>query len=58
MDQSLAVGWWAALLMLVGWRVLTTVLKRIVRDGGSIALHWGPQRRLPPRWLRGVLGAI
>ncbi len=39
-------------------RVLTTELKRIVRDGGSVTLHWGPHRRLPPRWLAGVLTAV
>lgn len=38
-------------------RVLTTELKRIVRDGGAVALYWGPRRRLPPRWLAGALGA-
>jgi len=38
-------------------RVLTTELKRIVRDGGAVALHWGPRRQLPPRWLAGALGA-
>jgi DNA polymerase-3 subunit epsilon len=39
-------------------RVLTTELKRIVRDGGSVALHFGPRRPLPPRWLPGVLTAV
>lgn len=38
-------------------RVLTTELKRILRDGGSVALCWGPSRRLPERWLPGALGA-
>lgn len=38
-------------------RVLTTELKRIVRDGGSVCVHWGPLRRLPGRWLPGALGA-
>jgi DNA polymerase III subunit epsilon len=38
-------------------RVLTTELKRIVRDGGSVAVHWGPGRTLPARWLTGALGA-
>lgn len=38
-------------------RVLTTELKRIVRDGGSVALCWGPARRLPERWLPGALGS-
>lgn len=36
-------------------RVLTTELKRIVRDGGFVAVHWGPRRRLPERWVAGVL---
>ena len=39
-------------------RVLTTELKRIVRDGGELAIHWGPRRRLPRRWLAGVLAAV
>jgi DNA polymerase-3 subunit epsilon len=38
-------------------RVLTSELKRIARDGGVVAVHWGPRRRLPARWLPGVLGA-
>jgi DNA polymerase-3 subunit epsilon len=38
-------------------RVLTTELKRIVRDGGSVSLRWGPARRLPERWLPGALGS-
>lgn len=38
-------------------RVLTTELKRILRDGGSVALHWGPRRQLPAPWLAGALGA-
>lgn len=37
-------------------RVLTTELKRILRDGGAVALHWGPRRQLPARWLAGVFG--
>lgn len=39
-------------------RVLTTELRRIVRDGGSVALHFGPHRPLPPRWLAGVFAAV
>jgi DNA polymerase III subunit epsilon len=38
-------------------RVLTTELKRIVRDGGSVSLQWGPARRLPEHWLPGALGS-
>jgi DNA polymerase-3 subunit epsilon len=38
-------------------RVLTTELKRIVRDGGSVLVHWGPKRRLPARFVAGVLAA-
>ncbi|HEV8547399.1 MAG TPA: GIY-YIG nuclease family protein [Polyangiaceae bacterium] len=38
-------------------RVLTTELKRIVRDGGTVAVHWGPRRQLPARWLPGALAA-
>lgn len=38
-------------------RVLTTELKRIVRDGGFVAVRWGPRRRLPARWLAGALEA-
>jgi len=38
-------------------RVLTTELKRVVRDGGSVALHFGPSRRLPERWLPGALAS-
>lgn len=38
-------------------RVLTTELKRILRDGGSVSLCWGPARRLPERWLPGALGS-
>jgi hypothetical protein len=38
-------------------RVLTTELKRIHRDGGSVAVYWGPRRQLPSRWLAGILGA-
>jgi DNA polymerase III subunit epsilon len=36
-------------------RVLTTELKRIVRDGGHVSVHWGPKRRLPASLTRGVL---
>jgi DNA polymerase-3 subunit epsilon len=38
-------------------RVLTTELKRIVRDGGVVCVHWGPRRRLPERLLPGTLAA-
>jgi DNA polymerase III epsilon subunit-like protein/predicted GIY-YIG superfamily endonuclease len=38
-------------------RVLTTELRRILRDGGEVAVFWGPRRRLPARWLPGVLAA-
>jgi DNA polymerase-3 subunit epsilon len=36
-------------------RVLTTELKRVVRDGGVVRMHWGPRRRLPERLLPGTL---
>lgn len=38
-------------------RVLTTELKRIVRDGGAVAVHWSPKRQLPARFVAGVLAA-
>jgi DNA polymerase-3 subunit epsilon len=38
-------------------RVLTTELKRILRDGGHVSLHWSPRRQLPSRWLAGALAA-
>jgi DNA polymerase III subunit epsilon len=38
-------------------RVLTTELKRIVRDGGNVSVHWGPKRRLPARLIAGTLSA-
>jgi DNA polymerase III subunit epsilon len=38
-------------------RVLTTELKRIVRDGGSVCVHFGPRRPLPARLLAGTLFA-
>lgn len=38
-------------------RVLTTELKRIVRDGGTVTVHWGPHRPLPAAWLAGILAA-
>lgn len=39
-------------------RILTTELKRILRDGGEVALHWGPRRRLPERLLAAVLSVV
>ncbi|MFZ5892739.1 MAG: GIY-YIG nuclease family protein [Myxococcota bacterium] len=39
-------------------RILTTELKRIVRDGGEVAVYWRGNRRVPPRWLAGVLEAV
>jgi hypothetical protein len=39
-------------------RVLTTELKRIVRDGGQVAVHFGPLASVPPRWLSGVLRLV
>jgi len=39
-------------------RILTTELKRIVRDGGEVAVHFGPRRRLPERLLAGVLRVV
>jgi DNA polymerase-3 subunit epsilon len=38
-------------------RVLTTELRRVARDGGWVAVYWGPRRSLPARWLGGVLVA-
>jgi DNA polymerase III epsilon subunit-like protein len=39
-------------------RVLTTELKRIVRDGGSVSVHWGPRRALAPERAAGVLRLV
>jgi DNA polymerase III subunit epsilon len=39
-------------------RVLTSELKRIVRDGGRVSVHWGPGKRLPARLLAGVLRLV
>ncbi|HTQ04367.1 MAG TPA: GIY-YIG nuclease family protein [Polyangiaceae bacterium] len=39
-------------------RILTTELKRIVRDGGSVAVHFGPHRRLAERSVAAVLGVV
>jgi DNA polymerase-3 subunit epsilon len=39
-------------------RILTTELKRIARDGGDVAIHWGPRRRLPERLLAAVLSVV
>ncbi len=39
-------------------RILTTELKRIARDGGDVAVHWGPKRRLPERFLASVLSVV
>lgn len=39
-------------------RVLTTELKRIVRDGGQVAVHFGPWLSLSPRWLSGALRLV
>jgi hypothetical protein len=39
-------------------RILTTELKRIARDGGYVAVHFGPGRRVPERLLAGVLRVV
>ena len=39
-------------------RVLTTELKRIARDGGQLALHFGPGSSIRKRWLFGVLRLV
>lgn len=39
-------------------RVLTTELKRIVRDGGSVVVHFGPSTRIAPRYLPGLLRLV
>lgn len=39
-------------------RVLTSELKRIVRDGGEVSVWWGPCRKLAERWLSGVLRLV
>jgi DNA polymerase-3 subunit epsilon len=39
-------------------RVLTTELKRIARDGGHVAVHFGPRSAIPQRWLSGVLRLV
>jgi len=39
-------------------RVLTSELKRVVRDGGQLAVHFGPRSSVPPRFLAGVLRLV
>jgi DNA polymerase-3 subunit epsilon len=39
-------------------RILTTELKRILRDGGEVAVYWGPRRRLPQRLLAGIARVV
>ena len=39
-------------------RVLTTELKRVVRDGGQVAVHFSPRASVSPRWLSGVLHLV
>lgn len=39
-------------------RILTTELKRIVRDGGFVAVHWGPKRSIPSQLLPGILRVV
>jgi DNA polymerase III subunit epsilon len=39
-------------------RILTTELKRIHRDGGEVAVAWGPRRRIAARLLPGVLRVV
>lgn len=41
-----------------GLRVLSSELKRIVRDGGQVVVHFGPGSRIAQRWLSGVLGLV
>jgi DNA polymerase-3 subunit epsilon len=39
-------------------RVLSSELKRIARDGGHIAVHFGPRRAIPNRWLVAALRLV
>lgn len=39
-------------------RVLTSELKRIARDGGYVAVHFGPRRAIASRWLLGALRLV
>jgi DNA polymerase III epsilon subunit-like protein len=39
-------------------RILTTELKRIARDGGSVSVHFGRRRTLPPHRSAGVLKLV
>ncbi|HYP99255.1 MAG TPA: GIY-YIG nuclease family protein [Polyangiaceae bacterium] len=39
-------------------RVLTTELKRVVRDGGEVRVHFSPRSALPQRWLLGTLRVV
>jgi len=41
-----------------GLRVLSSELKRIVRDGGQVVVHFAPRSRIAQRWLPGVLGLV
>ena len=39
-------------------RVLTSELKRIARDGGDVAVHFGPSSSIPQHWLKGLLRLV
>ena len=39
-------------------RVLSTELKRIVRDGGQVVVHFGPGSSIRQRWLFGLLRLV
>lgn len=39
-------------------RVLTTELKRVARDGGHVAVQFGPRSVIADRWLPGVLRLV
>lgn len=39
-------------------RVLTTELKRIIRDGGQVTVLFGPRASVPSRWLSGALRLV
>jgi DNA polymerase III epsilon subunit-like protein len=39
-------------------RILSSELKRIVQDGGHVAVHWGAGEAVSRRWLSGILRLI
>ena len=39
-------------------RILTTELKRVYRDGGHVAVHWGPGRQIQASLLAGVFRVV